>query len=103
MPWYYGCFIGGIALATMNTILKNLSITAFNLICILPLLIIVQLGFWYAFKNGSNFVAVWFTGSAMSATSAVIISLLYFKEPFRWQVAVGMVCIIIGQFLLAQH
>ena len=98
--WYIGTLIGGITLALMNSIKKTFDLTFINFCVILPLLIIVQLGFWYGFRHGTNFVVVWFTGSAISASSAVLISLMYFKEPFRVSILVGILCIIIGQLLL---
>ena len=100
MPWYVGTLIGGISLALMNSVKKSIDLNAVNFLYLLPLLIIVQLGFWYGFRHGNNFVVTWFTGSAMSASSAILISLFYFGEPFRWQIGVGVLLIILGQICL---
>ncbi len=102
MPWWIGTLIGGVTLALMNALKKGMDITALNFLCILPLLITVQLGFWYGFRHGDNFTVTWFTGSAMSATSAIMISLLYFKEPFKYTILVGVLLIVAGQFCLTR-
>ena len=104
VSWYYGVLLGGTTLALMNSIKKTIPITLSNFICLFPLLVVIQLGFWYAFhyggKQGASLVTVWFTGSAMSAFSAVMLGLFWFREPFTWQIALGIGLLITGQHFL---
>ena len=102
--WMYGVLLGGTTLAVMNSVKKTIPITITNFICLFPLLVLVQLGFWYAFhyggKQGASLVTVWFTGSALSALSAICLGLFWFHEPFTIRIALGICLVIAGQQFL---
>ena len=104
ISWYYGVLLGGTTLAVMNSVKKTIPITLSNFICLFPLLVLVQLGFWFAFyyggKQGASLVTVWFTGSALSALSAICLGLFWFNEPFTPRIVMGILLVLIGQHCL---
>ena len=102
VPWFIGTIIGGASLALMNSMKRSFEMTLPNFCILFPLLVITQLGFWYGFRHGYSFIVSWYVGSGMSAISAILITVFWFHEPIAANRIVGMILIILGQFVLVR-
>jgi len=100
MPWWIGTICGAIALVILNSLKKGMDLTFWNFLVLFPILVCVQFGFWYGFRHGENFLAVWFTGSVLTASFAVAASILVFHEPLTMIKCTGVGCCLIGVYLL---
>ena len=102
MPWYIGTIIGAMCLTFVNFWSKSQQITLrAQLIVLIPLLL-CNLGFWYGFANSGSFLRCWFTGTALTAMAAFMLSLFVFDKTLSMY-SVGGVCLIIaGQQLLGR-
>jgi hypothetical protein len=102
MPWYTGTIIGAMALTFVNYWSKSQPITFKAQLVVLVPLLLCNLGFWYGFINSDSFLKCWFTGTALTATAAFMLSLFIFDKSVSMYSIGGVCLIIIGQQLLGR-
>jgi asparagine N-glycosylation enzyme membrane subunit Stt3 len=68
---------------------------------LVPLLLGAQLGYSYAYGHAPKFLHAWFLGSATLAVLGLIASYVLDRQ-LAWRDVVGVVCIVVGSYLLAR-
>jgi hypothetical protein len=102
MPWYFGTILGAMALTFVNYFSKSQAITFKAQLIVLVPLLLCNLGFWYGFANSTSFLKCWFTGTALTATAAFMLSLFVFDKTISMYSVGGVCLIIIGQQFLGR-
>jgi hypothetical protein len=102
MPWYAGTIIGALCLTFVNFWSKSQAITFKAQLVVLVPLLLCNLGFWYGFTNSDSFLRCWFTGTALTATAAFMLSLFIFDKSISLYSVGGVCLIIVGQQLLGK-
>lgn len=98
--WWIGTIIGALSLVTLNSFERKLEITFFNILILLPILIICNQGFWYGFKNAPNFMFCWILGSVIAGTFGWISNMLILHEPTNLTQIAGWMLSIAGLLLM---
>lgn len=67
---------------------------------ILPILILSELFYWYAFKNAPNFWQARYYMSAMTNTLGIAMAMIFLGETMSIKTAIGIAMIITGGIIL---
>jgi len=105
MQWWIGTIFGCFSLVTLNSLKSTMNLSFKNFWILFPLLVCVQLGYWYGFKFGRpivGFASVWFIGSAINAVLAILAGILIFEKEITLNVYLGIGLVIMGSFLLVK-
>ena len=105
MQWWIGTIFGCFSLVTLNSLKSTMNLSFKNFWILFPLLVCVQLGYWYGFKFGRpivGFASVWFIGSAINAVLAILAGILIFEKEITSNVYLGVGLVIMGSYLLVK-
>ena len=103
--WWLGTIFGSLSLVALNSLKSTMNLSFKNFWILFPLLVCVQLGYWYGFKFGRpivGFASVWFIGSGFNAILAILAGLLIFHKAITLNVYCGIALVMIGSFLLVK-
>lgn len=100
MSWYWGTFVGALLLSALNSFERVMPITVLNSIRLLPLLFIVNIGFWWGYAKGPKFISVWFLGEALASLTGFLTGIILFDKHIELANLFGVLFILIGSYLL---
>lgn len=103
MKWLLAIFIGSIALSALWFFerTRSFSFSAYAKI-MLPLVLTVELFYWYGFYHAPNFIAARYTMSAITHTCGWILAIIFLSEPVKVSQILGAALIIIGSLIISR-
>jgi len=107
MLWWLGTIIGALSLVLLNSLKQGMDLWPLstglkNFLILLPILCLVQLGFWYGFRHAPSFVRCWFFGSACSALLGILSGVVFFDKTLTLTTALGVALVLSGAALLVR-
>jgi hypothetical protein len=99
MPWWLGVLGASVVITVNNLFLRSMGFRPGVVLFLLPLLIVAQLGYSYAYGKAPKFLHVWFLGTATLAVLGCAASYIMDRGFTFWNL-VGVGCIAVGTYLL---
>jgi len=103
MKWFLAMFIGSIALSILWFFerTRSFSFSTYAKV-ILPLVLTIELLYWYGFYHAPNFITARYIMSAITHTCGWILAILILSEPVKVSQIFGAILIIFGSFMIAK-
>lgn len=96
IPWWVGTVIASICGIYMNMYFRIKEISLINTLRCLPILIIINFGFWYGFRQSPSFVLTFLLMVAIPFILNIMIGVLYFKEIIEVRQIIGIILFLLG-------
>jgi len=96
IPWWVGTFIASACGIYMNIYFRVKEISLFNTLKCLPIIIIINFGFWYGLRQSPSFILTFLLMVGIPFILNVIIGILYFKETIELRQFIGIILIMLG-------
>ena len=102
MFWWIGILLGTGASVLTNAVARKFDIWSLKAFFIfLPIIIVINYAYWYAYKYAPSFVLAWIYCIAISTILSLSIETFILKEvEFNYKIIMGIFLIIIGSVVV---